>query len=167
MGKTRLVIMHQSDLFASPTAPKRHHLAALFSCRSDVWATPRAVVDYWATIVGPFALDVAANATNAVSALYYDEAKNGLVQSWARDAGGGPIWCNPPYSDINAWVAKAVAEHGLGATVVLLLPSRTDTAWFHALLHTPGADLYFLRRRLTFGNATSPAPFPSVVAVLR
>lgn len=160
--------MRQIDfLVSSPLEPKRHRMAALFSCRSDIWATPRAVVVEWAKRVGPFALDVAASSDNACAPKFYTESDDGLRQSWSVDAGGEPIWCNPPYSATNAWVAKAIREHSAGAHIVMLLPSRTDTRWFHALLNEPGCSLHFLRRRLTFGRAAHPAPFPSLIAVLK
>lgn len=158
--------MRQIDLLTGVADPKRHRLAALFSCRSDVWATPRVVVDEWARRVGPFVLDVSASVDNACAPRFYTERDDGLRQSWVEDAAGGTIWCNPPYSDVNAWVAKAIREHVAGARIVMLLPSRTDTRWFHELLEEPRCSLHFLRRRLTFGNAAHPAPFPSLVAVL-
>lgn len=164
MGQTLRQIDFLTGLVADP---KHHRLAALFSCRSDVWATPRAVVDEWAKRVGPFALDVAASSDNACAPRFYTESDDGLRQSWSVDAGGEFIWCNPPYSATNAWVAKAIREHATGAHVVMLLPSRTDTRWFHSLLNEPGCSLHFLRRRLTFGCAKHPAPFPSLIVVLK
>lgn len=52
-------------------------------------------------------------------------ALDGLAQNWAK---GERIWCNPPFSNLEAWVAKA---HNADATVVMLLPAnRTEQPWW-------------------------------------
>lgn len=52
-------------------------------------------------------------------------ALDGLSQPWGRDE---VIWCNPPFSDIEPWVAKA---HSCEATVVMLLPAnRMEQPWW-------------------------------------
>ncbi len=72
------------------------------------------------------------------------------------------MFCNPPYSDIYPWLAKAREA----AVAVFLVPARTDTAWWHD--HAMRADeIRFLRGRLRFGDAAANAPFPSVVLVFR
>lgn len=69
---------------------------------------------------------------------------------------------NPPYGrTIGHWVKKAYDESRKGATVVCLLPSRTDTAWWHD--YAMHGDVIFLRGRLKFGGAKSGAPFPSAL----
>ena len=59
---------------------------------------------------------------------------------------------------------KAKLEADLGKTIVLLVPSRTDTRWFHdyALKAT---EIRFIKGRLTFGDATNSAPFPSCLVI--
>ena len=77
-------------------------------------------------------------------------------------------WANVPYSNVEPFVAKAIAESARGATVVMLLPARTDTRWFHLVLAVQDrAELWFLRGRLRFGDAKNSAPFPSMVVVFR
>jgi site-specific DNA-methyltransferase (adenine-specific) len=72
---------------------------------------------------------------------------------------------NPPYGrEIRRWVQKAYEESLRGATVVCLLPARTDTAWWHEYI-LPYAKVSFIRGRLKFGDAKNGAPFPSAVAV--
>ena len=72
-----------------------------------------------------FTLDVAANADNAKCERYFTKEDDGLIQPWA----GEVVWCNPPYSELRAWVAKASAE--TSATVVMLLPAnRTEQPWW-------------------------------------
>ena len=69
---------------------------------------------------------------------------------------------------INVWVKKAYDEWQKGATVVCLLPARTDTRWFHEYIYSKvdiREDVRFLRGRLRFGGANNSAPFPSMVVV--
>jgi phage N-6-adenine-methyltransferase len=102
-----------------------------------------------------FTLDVAANEANRKTVLYFDRERDGLIQSWA----GHVVWCNPPYSNIPAWVAKARAEVSAGCRrVVMLLPAnRTEQRWWHEHIE-PFRDkpespvaVRFLARRLNFG----------------
>lgn len=76
--------------------------------------------------------------------------------------------CNPPYGrEIGKWVQKAWEEHKTsGNTIVMLLPARTDTRWFHEFIYGQ-AEIRFMRGRLKFGNATNSAPFPSMVVIFR
>lgn len=86
-------------------------------------------------------------------------SRDGLDRSWA----GERVFCNPPYGrGIGDWLAKASEAE----VAVYLLPARTDTRWWHD--HAMRAtEIRFLRGRLKFGNATTGAPFPSVVLVYR
>jgi len=88
----------------------------------------------------------------------------------------GAVFCNPPYGrEIRKWVQKAYAEAQRGQTIVLLIPARTDTAFFHDYIYGK-AEIRFVRGRLTFtdenGNPqrdksgrAMPAPFPSMVVI--
>lgn len=71
---------------------------------------------------------------------------------------------NPPYGrQIAVWVKKAYESAQNGATVVCLLPSRTDTAWFHD--YCVKGEVRFIRGRLKFGESKNSAPFPSAVVI--
>ena len=48
--------------------------------------------------------------------------------------------------------------------VVMLLPARTDTAWFHDYV-MEATEIRFIRGRLKFGDAVNSAPFPSMVVI--
>lgn len=130
------------------------------------WATPQALFERLASI-WRFTVDVAADAGNAKCARFYDEAADGLAQSWA----GERVWCNPPYGRvIGRWVEKAASAVRDDPTtvVVMLVPSRTDVAWFHDhCLHNSNCDVEFLRGRLKFGEAKVGAPFPSMLLTFR
>lgn len=82
----------------------------------------------------------------------------GLEGDWQ-----GPAFCNPPYSVIAKWVEKAYNE-GQSKTVVLLIPSRTDTRWWHSYVMA-AKEIRFIKGRLRFGGAKYNAPFPSCVVV--
>ena len=102
-------------------------------------------------------------------AAYYTPETDGLKNPWRHGGGGGAVFCNPPYGrEIGKWVRKAYEEAKSGTTVVLLIPARTDTAYFHEYIYGK-AEIRFIRGRLHFtdedGNAYGAAPFPSMVVV--
>jgi site-specific DNA-methyltransferase (adenine-specific) len=87
---------------------------------------------------------------------------DGLMRSW-----GETTFCNPPYGkNINKWLMKAYMESLNGKIIVLLVPSRTDTKWWHdwAML---AQEIRFIKGRLQFENSIFPAPFPSTILVFR
>ena len=81
------------------------------------------------------------------------------------------MFCNPPYGrNIGKWVRKAWVEARKGLTVVLLIPARTDTEYYHSYIYgRKNAEIRFVRGRLYFkdeeGNTQGRAPFPSMVVV--
>lgn len=84
------------------------------------------------------------------------------------------MFCNPPYGrQIYDWVRKGYEESRKpGTLVVMLIPARTDTSYFHDyIFHGKADEVRFLRERLKFtdedGNAKDAAPFPSAVIVWR
>ena len=138
--------------------------ALMSSARGD-WETP---ADLYAELdqVYNFELDVCASDQNHKAPRWYTESEDGLTQPWR-----GRVWCNPPYGrTVKLWVARAiwaVQSQQTAPVAVLLLPARTDTQWFHTYLYQrPGVTVQFLKGRLTFVGAPSPAPFPSLLAVV-
>lgn len=98
----------------------------MFSSKTDMWETPQDLFDKLNKEYN-FECDVCAVPENAKCEFYYTPDVDGLKQEWT-----GVCWCNPPYGkQIGKWVEKAYAASTRGATVVMLLPSRTDTKWFH------------------------------------
>lgn len=131
----------------------------MFSSKSDLWSTPD---DFFAELDKEFhfTLDVCATADNTKCDDYYTEEMDGLSLKW-----DGIVWCNPPYGrNINKWIKKAVNAALGGATVVMLLPARTDTKWFHELVYRR-AEIRFVRGRLKFGGSNNAAPFPSMICI--
>lgn len=135
-------------------------LAVHFSSRTDLWATP---LHFFAELHREFGftLDVCALPENAKCTRYFTPEQDGLKQRWT-----GICWMNPPYGRrIGEWVRKAYESSREGATVVCLLPARTDTRWWHE--YVKKGEVRFVRGRLRFGEAATSAPFPSAVVVFR
>lgn len=127
---------------------------------TDDWATPRDLFDKL-NAEYQFDQDVAASSTNHLCDEWLgldhpeEHKRDGLTGAWM-----GHVWCNPPYGrGIADWVARASQHPDL---VVLLLPARTDTRWFHDLV-LGKAKLEFIKGRLKYGNGKAPAPFPSMI----
>lgn len=136
--------------------------------KSIEWATPQAFFDKLDSRFG-FTLDVAATKDNAKCDRYFTKEQDGLRQRWVNSDGSpAVIWCNPPYGRAIAdWVRKArLAAFHDDAVVVMLVPARTDTAWFHEdVLACEYASVEFVRGRLKFGGCKDAAPFPSMLII--
>lgn len=130
----------------------------MFSSKTDLWETPQDFFDEMDREFC-FTLDACAIPENAKCERFYTPDMDGLSQKW-----GGTVWCNPPYGrQIGNWVKKAAES---SATVVMLLPARTDTKWFHDYI-LGQAEIRFIKGRLKFGGQKNAAPFPSMVVVFR
>jgi len=129
----------------------------MFTSASDKWETPQEFFDKLDAEFH-FDWDVCATRESAKCALYWSEEDDALVQEWA-----GVCWMNPPYGrQIGQWVQKA---YEADATVVCLLPARTDTAWWHD--YVMKGEVRFIRGRLHFSGHKWNAPFPSAVVIFR
>jgi site-specific DNA-methyltransferase (adenine-specific) len=136
-----------------------------------------------------FTLDPCCTAQNATCTKFYTKEQDGLKQSWAKET----VFMNPPYGNakqpcqkncrkkgcakrgyhqlvyepgIQDWIKKAIREAWVGqATVVMLIPARTETKWF-GLFTDLASEIRFYKGRLRFGGMGSVAPFPSAAVVL-
>ena len=142
---------------------------ALLSSKNMCWCTP---ADFFSQLDAEFhfTLDPAATEKSAKCSRFFTPEDDGLRQDW----GGQTVFCNPPYGrHIVEWVAKAYHESQKpNTTVVMLIPARTDTSYFHQyILHGNADEIRFVKGRLKFtdedGNASDAAPFPSAVIVWR
>lgn len=135
-------------------------MAVHFSSATEMWATPQEFFDRLNAEFG-FQTDVCAIAENAKCAKFYTPEDDGLAQEWS-----GVCWMNPPYGRvIGKWMRKAYEASQQGATVVCLVPARTDTKWWHD--YAMKGEARFVRGRLKFGGHANSAPFPSAVVVFR
>jgi phage N-6-adenine-methyltransferase len=137
---------------------RKLNLNAMFSSKSDDWETPQ---DFFDALNREFCftLDVCADERNHKVERYYAIADDALTREWR-----GVCWMNPPYGrEIGKWVKKAYESQ---CTVVCLLPSRTDTAWWHDYV-MKSSEIRYIRGRLKFGGSKNSAPFPSAVVIFR
>lgn len=136
---------------------------ALFSSTKKNWGTPQELFDSLNAEFN-FDLDAAASPENTKCQRYLTKKDDALSCDWP----GKTIFLNPPYGrkESKIWVKKAWEESRKGKTVVCLLPSRTDTSWFHDFVYNK-AETRFLRGRLKFEGAKDGAPFPSMVVIFR
>lgn len=155
---------HETSTQESKVQDKEFNRDAHFSSDSDEWATPIELVRQLRRGVGgEFDLDAASGCEpSPIAKNRYTEAENGLSQPWF-----GKTYCNPPYSGMEDWAEKAATEAADPAgpeLVVMLIPARTSTQWFHN--HILQADyLCLIERRLKFYGAENSAPFPSALVV--
>lgn len=147
--------------------------AGLFTSTTDDWATPRVLFGALDAEFG-FTLDPCASSDNAKCDRYFTVADDGLAQSWS-----GVVFMNPPYGrELGQWVAKAWLESQRGATVVCLIPARSDTDYWHEYV-MQASEVRLIRGRIHFDSdrqraressgesAAHNAPFPSAVVIFR
>lgn len=139
---------------------------SLVSSKNMNWCTPQDFFDKLDTEFH-FTLDAAATEQTTKCAKFFTPETDGLAQSWDY---GGAVFCNPPYGrEIAKWVRKAYEESKkINHPIVLLVPARTDTAYFHDYIYGK-AEIRFVRGRLKFtdenGKDYASAPFPSMVVI--
>jgi phage N-6-adenine-methyltransferase len=133
---------------------------ALYSSKKDTWTTPQDLFDELSKEFS-FTLDPCADLGNHKCSRYFTAEDNGLLQDWGHET----VFMNPPYGrDIVFWIAKAYEASRKGATIVCLLPARTNTRWFHAYVYGK-AEIRFIKGKVKFGDSKAGAPFPSMIAI--
>ena len=142
---------------------KKHDAKVLFSSKSMEWATPRPFFMRLNEEFG-FTLDPCAKPHNALCSKYFTEEDDGLAQNWQ----GHRAFVNPPYGRaVGLWVKKCFEESRKpDTTVVMLIPARTDTKYWHNYV-MKADELHLVKGRIKFGGGTNSAPFPSAVVVFR
>lgn len=130
-----------------------------FKSDKQDWATPSDFYNKVDNIYGPFELDPCSDGTNAKCHKHYTEKENGLAQPWF-----GKVFVNPPYNQCKQWLEKCVKEKDNCERIVVLIPARTDTKFFHDYC-LQAKSIVFIKGRLRFEGAESCAPFPSMLVV--
>lgn len=133
----------------------------MFSSASNEWATPAHLFEELNKEF-KFTLDPCSTHENAKVERHFTQEDDGLAQDWGKSV----VFMNPPYGRaVAVWMKKAHEASKLGATVVCLVPSRTETRWWHeyAMPH----EVRFIRGRLKFNGHKWNAPFPSAIIVMR
>ena len=118
----------------------------MFSKKSDLWKTPSKIYNWYME-------------HNFFDPCPVNPDFDGLKIEWKEYN-----FVNPPYSQISKWIDKAIEENKKKKVVVMLLPARTDTKWFHDYV-LPHGEIEFLKGRIRFVGATKDAPFPSMIVV--
>ena len=134
-----------------------------YSSKTNEWSTPQDFFDELDKEFN-FTLDPCATSENAKCNKYFTVEDDGLKQDWSNDV----VFMNPPYGrEIKYWVQKAFEESLKGATVVCLIPARTDTTYWHNYIFGKADDIRFIKGRLKFGGSKNPAPFPSAIIIYK
>ena len=163
-GTIRSYVALATALKVTPRIAERKSYSACMSSRDQTWQTPRdlLVAILEAANRAAFDLDPCSPTSDGPvpATVHWTEADDGLSFPWR-----GMIFVNPPYSrSLPKWVAKCSTEANAGAVVIGLVPSRTDTRWWHESVASR-ADVVMLRGRLKFGGGQYSAPFPSALIV--
>ena len=123
------------------------------------WLTPKYITNFFefdldpcSPVIRPW--DTAKN--------HFNEKDDGLSKDW-----NGFVFCNPPYGrELPKWIAKGYEEWQKGKTVVFLIPSRTDTRWWHDYC-MKATEIRYIKGRLKFDDQPNPAPFPSAIVIFK
>ena len=138
--------------------------------RATDWGTPRSFLEWlserfnWTPD-----LDAAASPHNAKAELFFTQAENGLESDWF-----GNVWLNPPYGRaIPEWLEKCAKEikRDEVQSIMVLIPARVDTKWFHSLVMPAAHIVYLIMGRFNFrfdeAIEGANAPFPSMLVYYR
>lgn len=133
---------------------------SMYKSEKKDWETPDYLFERYDEIYN-FDIDVCATEENKKCEKFFSPEQDGLQQKWE-----GVCWMNPPYGkEISKWMEKAYLSSLEGATVVCLIPARTDTKWFHSFALK--GQIEFLDKRVTYKGAKQPAPFPNLIVVFK
>lgn len=141
--------------------------ATKFDSAKQEWNTPPCLFNQLRREFD-FTIDLAADATNAKCNAYFTAEEDAL----SRAEWHGVCWLNPPYgsqtSRLSKWVQKAFleAQTKSDCTVVMLLPARTNTEWWHEFCMR-AAEIRFIRGRPKFGDSCHGLPQPLAIVVFR
>jgi phage N-6-adenine-methyltransferase len=126
-----------------------------------IWSTPQHVFDKLNDEF-KFDVDVCADSDNAKCAKWYGRDK-GLNSAWL-----GNCFLNPPYGkEIGDWLAKALWMSSVGmATVVCLIPSRTNAPWWHDSV-MKATEIRFVRKKLSFFGGKGVPFWGNAIVVFR
>lgn len=137
----------------------------MFSSESNEWATPQELFEELDNEFH-FTLDSCATKANAKCKKFYTKEDDGLSKSWDNEV----VFVNPPYGrEIGKWVKKA--SETSNSVIVMLIPARTDTSYFHDYIYKKFfTEIRFLRGRVKFVSNkknNNSAPFPSMIVIFR
>jgi phage N-6-adenine-methyltransferase len=133
----------------------------MFSSKNNEWETPQTLFDELNKEFN-FTLDPCSTHKNHKCNKYFTIEEDGLKQDWSNER----PFVNPPYGrELGKWVEKCRNEYIKGTNIVLLIPSRTDTAYQHNYIFPYAKAILFVKGRLKFGESKNAAPFPSQIVL--
>lgn len=137
---------------------EKNNMNVHYSSKTNEWTTPENLYKYLDSIYN-FTLDPCTDGENAKCDKYFTIEDDGLKQDWSNDV----VFMNPPYGrGIKDWIEKAYRESEKGATVVCLIPARTDTIYWHDYC-MKSSSITLIKGRVKFGEGKNSAPFPSAL----
>jgi phage N-6-adenine-methyltransferase len=149
---------------------------SLFSRNSDDHETPKQLFDFLNSVfeftLDPCARDTIESQKRIKTEVQITKDDDGLIGSWDNKS----TFVNPPYSKISKWIDKAINEYNSRIDnwkkgikpepIVLLVPARTDTRWWHKIVSQHSSKVVFIKGRLKFNNGKTNAPFPSCIIIM-
>ena len=136
-----------------------------FDTKKQEWETPNILFNQLNNEFH-FTFDLAADSCNKKCKCFFSKDDDALKQTWS-----GVCWLNPPYGSkeykLENWIKKAFTESQReDCTVVMLIPARTNTRWWHNYC-MKSAEVKFICGRPKFGNATHGLPQPLAIVVFK
>ena len=136
----------------------------LFTPNSNEWYTPQYIIDWVESNFGEIDLDPCASKHTNIGRINYTIEDGGLTKEWK-----GVVYVNPPYGrDIKKWVKKAKESRMTANKVIMLIPARTDTSYWHEYIFDY-SSIYFIKGRIKFLDEElkerDAATFPSAIIV--
>ena len=97
-----------------------------FSHNSDHWATPKVLYDKFMSLgfIDPCPLHCE-------------------VDNLGKPYKNQRLFINPPFSQLSKWIDYIIDLYHSGNEILLLMPARTDTKYFHKLLQRTNLIIYF------------------------
>lgn len=120
-----------------PTPPKE----------SDEYRTPPYLFRYASHLYGHIDVDLAATPENALCDRFFTRDDSAFDFRWHLHGVRG--WCNPPYSNIDPWVDKAIMEAEDGFHTIMLLPSLNGDSRDAVVLRN-ASELTLIIGRISF-----------------
>lgn len=128
----------------------------------DSLETPQFVFDYADLVYGPFDIDLACTTKNAKTGLgcFIDKGVSAFDHDFSRyTCRMQRAWCNPPYSDIPAWLRLAdriAADDGI--STCMLIPTPNGDAWQDYCIEV--CKMHFITGRIAFIDPYAGKPKP-------
>lgn len=140
--------------------------AKKFDSAKQEWTTPQNLFDRLDEEF-QFKIDLAADSTNAKCNAFLDESIDALTRDWSCPS----CWLNPPYGSkshkLENWIKKAYEDsEKFGSTIVVLIPARTNTRWWHKYCMN-ASEVRFICGRPKFGDAKHGLPQPLALIIFR